>query len=91
MITCCIWPPNVDISACASQDLQIVVLMCTVHTCNHKNCCATRLNKGESGQEVEPAVMQQMADTVLQLLDALLANLLSKVQSSYLHHLHHFE
>lgn len=31
------------------------------------------------GQQADPAVMQRMADTVLQLLDTLLANLLSKV------------
>ena len=39
--------------------------------------------RGESDQEPDPSMMRQMADTVLQLLDALLANLLAKVSGQF--------
>ena len=39
--------------------------------------------RGEPDQESDPSMMRQMADTVLQLLNALLANLLAKVSGQF--------
>ena len=41
------------------------------------------VSRAQLDQESDPAMMRQMADTVLQLLDALLANLLAKVSGQF--------